>query len=147
MDFGAALRTLRQQRRRRVLVLEVFVDHLGFGDDHAVGVERGGFTERIDLRVFGGAELAAGDRSDLDVESLFVNDEPGLGGEVGEIDVVELHRGSSSRAEISIWHYRRPLTLRKPVPQVGAKAPARNESCGEQAVRAYLAASTRGEQS
>src|SRR5208282_1031422 len=109
--FGAALGALGKQRRSRVLVLEILVDDLGLGDEQAVGFERRGFTERIDLRVFGGVEIAAGNRRHLYVESLFVDDEPALGGEVGEIHVVELHRSRFlAGLNFKLAYRRRPRT-------------------------------------
>src|SRR5208337_5055160 len=58
-DPRAALGAFGEQRRSRVLVLEVLVYDLGLGDKQAVGVERRSLAERIDLGVFGGAETAA----------------------------------------------------------------------------------------
>src|SRR3984957_9644671 len=86
--LGAALWAPRQQRRSRILILEVLVNYLGLGDEQTVGLERWNFAEHIDLRVFGGAELASRNRRHLDVESLLINDEPGLGGKVGEIHTI-----------------------------------------------------------
>ena len=93
-DLGARFRRFGQQRLFGKLIFEIFVDNFRLGNDDAVGIEAGNFSERIDFLIFGGMETA-GRIHEIDLQALVIDRDARLGCEVGKIGLIKFHRNSS----------------------------------------------------